>query len=200
VSTRRKDKLVDTIKDRDTGVEVKVFLTPDDSFKAVYLEAVFKMGSMGELRTELLKFIHENAKLEWIPVIEVEANDTDERHDHEISLKAERFLVARKHDGRYLRHDWIAPGEELDVRYASEYYVYGTQGLVLPTFRSHAFGENLYALKYDEATWAGLEKLQDAIKRLRDQLSELIGTEEGRQRIGEVGAALLLALPAPKEE
>jgi len=55
-------------------------------------------------------------------------------------------------------------------------------------------------LKYNEETWAGLQELQHVIEQLRDRLKDLIGSDEGRARVSQVGAALLKALPAPKGE
>ena len=52
-------------------------------------------------------------------------------------------------------------------------------------------------LSYDPATWAGLEQIQSGIEALRDKLTAVLGTEDGRAQLTAHGAAVLGLLPAP---
>jgi len=200
MSNRRKNKLIDTFKDHQTGVEIEIYLTPDNRFQAQYMQGNVTRDNIGDLKNALADLVRKNAQMEWHAVLEIEEYKpwTQATESPIIGFDVERYYLAQKADGTYLKHEWLEEGEQIDPNWAHQMYLRGVKKIELPYTYTNE-GRTTYMLKYDEDTWTGLQELQRVIEQLRDHLKGLIGSDEGRARVSQVGATLLKALPAPKD-
>jgi hypothetical protein len=72
--------------------------------------------------------------------------------------------------------------------------------VVFPYVHEGMFGSPMAWLEYSDEVWAALEKMQETISQVNEQFQALIGTDEGYDKMEQIGREILKMLPAPEED
>lgn len=196
---------IDTVKDNQSGIEVPIYLDK----KTLVFSASFgdfrTQGSDGhKVRADVMAAIRERAALKWTPVIKarqthnitsVQADGEEKRIEdrEEMGLRIERFYAAQKFDGQWIRVNWRVDPENRMTKAAPWYEMKPTDTEIryssssrerYPDFKN----EGDFILPYDENLWRGLTEIIRQMKRIRELVSGLLGSEEGISRLIAVGS------------
>jgi hypothetical protein len=206
---------VGTIEHRSgTIIELMFDPNPDRlTFSAKVGSMVFTDSSADAVKRAVHKFLDDNAKLNWVPVIEVrETAPFASRNEMAfVGFDLERYYLANTTDPRNIRklgwqnYEGESFGEPVTemtrIRHATEFHGWHADvATALPRTDDHRGASRIHYLPYDEATWAGLEAVQNAIGRLKEQLRDLLRSDDGRKKLAQVGASLLRLLPETSNE
>lgn len=217
----KKDKEVDLIAHK-SGVTVPLMFNPNAygtyalKFNAVVADQYFRGDSADEVKAAVHKYLDANVKLEWVPVIEVEESAPFSSNTWTfVGLETSRYYLARTQiDIRMLRWDstdTTANGDQAELyRLNNSKSFNGWPRDSMAPIRSmlpftpdpDSEGSQTHYLPYDEATWAALEHVTEAIGRLKLRLRELLSTTGGLKELTDMGEKLTAAfklLPAPKK-
>lgn len=153
------------------------------------------------LRKQILEMVAASEHLEFSPVIEVKMQPGRGcRYGTlcvDLSMELDRWFYASSNAG-LLKLAW----EDQDNKQKIKHWNPGKDftGMPCHTRPRYAPDFDRYYLAYTEDLWAGLGALFDTVERARAKVEELLGTDDAVHRLETVGAELIKALPAPKEE
>lgn len=202
---------IDTVKDDQTGVSVDIHLNKKSlEFSAEFADFSITDKDGDKVRREVIKAIRERAALVWTPVIyAVQAHQLGlivhenvirpEEQREQMNLEIERFYVARKADGRWIRAEWDCPVDQRMSRtkWANEipdgasdicYTIKDDRGL--PYGRPTIKGK--YLLPYDESLWNGLLEVIWQMKGIRELVVSLLSNEQGIAQLSAIGNGIPL--------
>lgn len=227
----KKDIQVDEVR-HPSGVTVPIMFNPNQprysghehglTFSARIAENIgFREKSADAVKEAVVKYLDENSKLDWHPVIEIVelAPFAASRADHFVGFEIDRFYLAETKNEKRLRElKWrdYEPDDEnwmtkkrydeignIDIaRITESKEFHGFNGKLpddLP-FRNNGHDKEVFIVPYDEKQWVALEQIQEGIARLKSKLRDLTGTTEGLKQLEIMGASLLKMLPAPEPE
>lgn len=218
-------RLLETIQVKNYGdVDIRIHV-PSGSFHAELLGEHLNRGTKGELVADIVKLVGQRAKLEWIPVIEVDKLQAVDHPRYSVNpergsvvLEIERYWVAKtaggKHERQWLQSDWenaewrdpadkahvTAPQDMRLTRASESRNDYSQLDRYKPTsyFYSGAFDERIY-LTYTDPMWEALLDLIARMHTLNGMIRDLVITNTGRDRLIR-GATLMLAAPEQGSE
>lgn len=224
-----KPQKVDEVTDKKTGMTIDIMFNRNDKdFFAVHGPATFRDPTAKAVMTWAHKQLQEAQELQWQPIIKVtyrRINQPDGQNSATIAISATRYFVAVNQAGRPIRADWgTSPDGRETIKNVFEYHssppTRTTRRIGLYE-RAMAFHWNDkedgpfrvpltvkrqfrpdydVLLPYDMETWLGILELIETIRQANDALENLLQAESGIERIGQVGAALLKALPSGEPE
>ncbi len=208
MSRQKKPKKVSTITHRN-GTVVDLMLDPNNlTFNATIMEGVSFGGKTAqEVRIAVEKYLNENSRFEWIPVIEIEEKSPFASRDYAfIGIEISRYYLAKDAQGnmRQLRWesfdaDFPRPATDLSrIQNSREFYSIKGAQFKLP-FHSGS-DDQIHYIPYSDGAWVALEQIREAIERLKSNLRNLLGDDKGVARLVEFGDRALRLLPAPSEE
>lgn len=199
-------RLLETIKVKNYGdVDIRIHV-PSGSFHAELLGEHLNNSSKKELEAAIIKLVGQRAKLEWIPVIEIDKLQAVDHPKYKadpergsVVLEIERYWIARTKGGRreyeWLRSDWsndqwrdpddkagIATPQDMRLTLASESredYRQLDKYKVREYFYNGSFDEHIY-LTYTDPMWEALLDLIQRMHTLNGLIRDLIITPDGR--------------------
>jgi hypothetical protein len=204
---RRTRKEIDRMKHTDSGIIIIFYLEPDNTFSTSELFGqTLRHNVYDELRREAWKFVAENFKLNFYPIIEIKKIQPFAANDRMpfIGFNASRFFYATNPQGQMfvVSWNWIADPKKINsmdlVGYSKmwtpggwSYYNAGRE--FKPPIKVN--DEYTY-LPYSEDTWNGVVNLLDTIKKVRERLEELLGSADaGLETFRLAGQQLARLLP-----
>lgn len=199
MSSRRKDKQIDLYEDYKHSVKAVIYLTPEDQFKAVIGADILIRSTRDELNRAIRESIRVQFEIAWQPVIYVEMSKpfAKEYDDSMLGIEFDRFYLGARADGGVSRVDWnIEESSRFDNMKSYTYLKASLLPLTQPHALSKSF-ETSFLLPYSDQTWAALEQLKEMIRAVHARLYEILSTPGGYDRLFQVGARVLAALPEP---
>jgi hypothetical protein len=197
----RQGRIFKTWHHKRTGVSIVIRIDQDGFFTAQYGDRVIGNEKLPELEKELKQFVEESEKLEWIQVLK--ANVTGQRFHGDgesIGLNIDRFWLAEKRDGTWIKAPWDSEEErDLSDQYSQSrmdrssafYTADNTPSFSIPYIADGEGGTCYY--RYSDAMWLGLTAISERIAALRAKLGEMIKTESGMKQIAGLKPNLLPA-------
>ena len=209
----KKPQQVDEVYHERLGITVPIMLNRNTlEFYAEYEGDRIEARSAQEVKQQVEDLVRGGLTAEWQPVLKVQVTTPRDYAMYEdvqgsLGIKFRRYWVGFTPTGKTLQCEWNTPAAER--RSAAKKYT----ELVRPNeveridFRSlpavkhegsswHQ-GSDTYFLDYTEEMWAALNAIVAQLEKACDTLEQLLGTEEGRDRVMQVGAALLPAVLMP---
>jgi hypothetical protein len=199
--SRKKPKKVAEVRHEDTGIVVPILMDQDKlNFFAELPGGDALADTDGDrLKRQVYEWIDKNARLDWIPIIEVQDHHIwAGRKEYGVGFDIRRFYYAKKVQGEgFVQKRWEVAGDDsfTYVDYFSPGYTVKKDQFVLP-FKSHSHDRDTVYLEYTDEMWEALNKIRDTIKELKIRLKDLIGSTEGQEQLMILGASLLKSLPA----
>lgn len=186
--------------------EIKVYFEVENEiFKARVYDEWIRAENFSELKQKIISTVKEvSANLyKWIPVIQVEETGRGFSRDKVssgVGFEIERYYVAKKEDGKWLRTDWnIETGNRSSVC-----QTFKDKGFKVPSVEEDRYGsddpDRTFYMVHTEEKWAGFMRLIDAIEKLKSKLRDLVGTKEGQNIISEAGNIALRLTYKPEKE
>jgi hypothetical protein len=197
---------IETVTEPRSGVSVPITLDKKRmEFTAKFADFSITDKDGEKVRDAVLRAIRERAELQWTAVIE--AHQTRNygsigtgygslplEQNEEMGLRIERFYVARKFDGDWVRAEWHTPDGE---RMHKAKHWHGRSYMTEIKYTMHESETDLrynnklkgeYLMPYDDALWTGLEEVLRKMKMIRELVKGLLSSEEGVQRLIAVGS------------
>lgn len=173
-------RVIDTLYFRGLESVKVIFDVEKSKFKALVFDKWVYGDTFGEVKDKVFHEVEVTVSTQytWVPIIEVKETGVY-NEDHAVGFEVDRLYVAIKPDGRWLRRDWEVK------QYGQACQVFKEVGFTIPSVETEGYGGDtkIFYLKYEESTWENLQKLGDAIDKLRGQLRKLLGTQAGRKLI-----------------
>lgn len=212
--SRKKPKVVDTVKHTDSGISVDILLEPDDlTFRAKLPDDTWITHSeAAALRREVNQWLNANLVLEWHSAIAVKVLSPfsmTERTGDFVGFTIDRFHWAKKLTGHnhYVKTRWLHRPDDEDNRgwgergkkcgwtFVQEFWT--SQREFNPPCRLEKdFDRGVYYIPYSEEIWLGLEKMLEGIREINERLNDMLADpEQGHAYLAQVGASILKALP-----
>lgn len=214
MSRKAKARKVAEIKHR-SGVTIDLMFDPNEDcleFSAQVGGRWFRGRDSDKVRQEVYQYVEDNAKLDWVPVIEIgETAPFQTREDTFIGLEIERYYLAntQSREIRFLEwekyeatgmHHAEAQTDAGRVKDSSEFHAWHLPVREsLPHSIKHS-DKQMHWIAYDESAWLALNRIAEGIGQLKEKIRELVGTKDGRERLVAFGEQMQRMLPAPKEE
>lgn len=196
---------IDTVTEPKSGVTVAITLNKKTlEFSAEFADFHITDKDGEKVRDAVLWAIKERAELTWTPVIEARQTrnygsiDTGYgalplEQNEEMGLRIERFYVARKFDGNWVRAEWHTP--DMERMHKAKHWYSKERDMTEIKYTANETDQrdynnklkSEYLLPYDQDLWAGLEVVLIQMKRIRELVKGLLSDEEGIQRLIAVG-------------
>ena len=201
-----KQRVIDTIYFHGQE-EIKVYFEVENEiFKARVYDEWIRDTNFSNLKQKIVSTVKEvSANLyKWIPVIEVEEtgmfSSRFPKASSGLGFEIERYYLAKKEDGKWLRTDWDIEAENR----SSVCQTFMDKEFKIPSVVKDRYGEEdpdrTFYIVYTEEKWAGFMRLVEAINNLKSKLRELVGTQDGQRIISEAGSIALRLTYKPEEE
>ena len=197
---------IDVVTEPKSGVSVPITLDKKRmEFSATFADFSITDKDGEKVRDAVLRAIRERAELQWTPVIQ--AHQTRNygsigtgygtlplEQNEEMGLRIERFYVARKFDGNWVRAEWHTPdGERM---HKAKHWHGKERDMTEVKYTSHETDQRdhdnklkgQYLMPYDVELWAGLEEVLRKMRMIRELVKGLLSSEEGVQRLIAVGS------------
>lgn len=203
---RKDDKKVDEWEDHKSGFSTTIYLRYT-SFVATLLEKSFEAPDIAMLRKQLSDYAEHWITMEWFPILELQASETShysDRPDASVQLKFKRFLMSQSPAGEMFTVDWDvhpdhrkAEMSQIDNGYRSRGRGMGSKlklikfPLVAPLSQG---SDNCFWISYTDELWGKCEYIAGAIQSLREQLNDMIKSNEGIQKLLAIGGPQTLQL------
>ncbi len=197
---------IETIKEYKSGIEVNIYLDKKKmEFGAEFADFIVTGKDGEKVKADILAAIRERSELVWTPVIRAEQmyqvstyNGHQEiyREQREnMGLTIERFYVARKMDGSWVRVEWFTEPQHR-MMHAKSWHgdiakgATGIQysGSVEGDWTNPSRKKGKFILPYSDALWDGLTEVLVKMKMIRELVSGLLGSEEGMAKLIAIGS------------
>lgn len=211
---------IEIFKHEVSQMEVPIYLNTNNSTFETEVEqdgwrCIDK--DLNVLKSKVAEYLDNRVDLGWRWIIEIEyssrSNLSRRSREHVFGFKKSKYLLSNyRVNGKYLKTE---PRQFLeshpDYNNLEKYYLqdattwrWGSRDdegdIEFPYSHEGHFGNPMVCLEYSEEVWAALDKMQETISRVNAQFQELIGTNEGYNRMEQIGRDILKMLPAPSEQ
>lgn len=199
-NSRRKPKKVDEYIHERAGVQVDIFLTPDNRFEAKLFDTLVIEDSIDKLRATLSGLVRDNLNLKFKPVIAIDVlrlgfGRGEGPSSAHIGIAIRRFYYAEGPKFMYeIRWDDYEEGVSVPVNRASRFFPFTGRDKGDRVFEPPCVFGDTHFLPYDEATWVGAQALVDTIKAAKERLNEILSA--GADTLTLVGSGQLHLLGA----
>ena len=211
---------IETFKHEVSQIEVPIYLNTNNSTFEAELEQDgerFVNKDLNDLKKELKAYLDGRVDLGWRWVIELEFTSSgrysSQTKSHVFGFRKSKYLLSsHRVNGKYLKTERRKfDKNHYDYGNEESYYLNDSKvwrwnqredegDVVFPCQNDGDFGGRMAWIEYSDEVWAALGQMQERISQVSEQFMELIGTEEGVDRIHQMGREILLMLPAPVEE
>lgn len=209
---RKKNQEVDRIRVPRYGVDIPLWLCPDNTFMAAFGEHVERGAVADQVKSKMAQYIVQVSQITWVPYIEVvllapQPTTTiteGMRNAGFVGLTLRRGYLGRKLDGTYMECRWDLPGFQTDdrderVSWARPFNAgrreHRDAELVFPFEVSGSFGMQAFYYAYTEDLWARFTFITDEVRRMKAALELLVGTPAGLNRLLTAHLPALLTAP-----
>lgn len=207
---------IDTVTEPKSGVSVNITLDKKRmEFSAEFADFRITDKDGEKVRDQVLRAIRERAELKWEAVIEVQQTRNygsigtgygtlPLEQNEEMGLRIDRFYLARKFDGNWVRAEWHTPDKER--MHKAKHWSSRTRDMTEIRYtvseERTTFGnksEGKYLMPYNDALWAGLNEVIIKMKMIRELVKGLLSNEEGIERLILVGSGSVALLGSGEE-
>ena len=171
------------------------------TFQAEWAGKVYRNKDGAVLRKQILELIEASEHLVFHPVIEAEVarpgyGSYSSGRRAQVSLCVDRFFYAESSSGGLLKLAWERQDSSRQRHWNPGE---GFTGVPCHIPHCYSYDPDRHYLVYSDDMWAGLGVLLDAIEQAEGRINEILSADDTLARIEAVGAAIIKALPAPKE-
>lgn len=184
--------IIDLYKPPKFGIAVGIRLDKSTGiFSAAWGDQYFQSINLSELRNNLHKAIASSQQVEWRDVILITMKGEEGKSDTaaKVGLDFRRFHLSKQGE-RWYEVGW---DDECNPRFQKQFYARDWNKEIPGHWRDTDFGDELqqFLLSYSESLWGGLCSLRTKLDTLYVKLQELVGSEDGRNKIAALSISLL---------